>query len=918
MARLVISQNERLLLHLADLDRFRDDAEVPMAASQEGIAQRLQIQVHNASRALASLQVEGLVADRLAHVRGAPRRRRAYFLTEKGRQAAQAIRADVTKRSVVLEHDGKVQEIPFEEAVRRASSAVGITSSFTEMIDIARANDVITLESMKKPRDAPISSVFIVRAHGKPKVDSFFGREAERGIVSDALAGKDTRAILIWGMPGIGKSTLASKVFDESSGKRSMFWYSFRDWDTEASFESALIDFLTACGRHSVASASKRGGPVTELFVPLVNDLSGVELVLFLDDVQKPMKQSMAIFQVLLEATRTAKTSRLFLMSRSIPSYFSKTDSGNLAIELSGLDRDSAWKMAQSLNARDTASLIDASHGHPLLLTLMARGVVGESKGDVASFIEREVYSTVTDQERGVLELLSVFRHPIPLEAIDKVDSVVVSGLRQRALLMEQEEGIWTHDLLREFFSSRLSAAAKATLHRNAAAYCEGRRDIEWRLEALFHSVEAGDWEPARLIALSNAQELAKEFPEETLSLVSRIPRGSSAPRDHAELLFMRGQLRESLGHSDQALVDFDESLSLLRAEGDADKRALVLEAVAKTQSQVERLSESLSAHEKALRLYDESGDKEGQAREWMNIGGVYRQRGDHERARDAYSKALSLAAMEEDRPAQAACMNNLAMLDWDEGRLRDAETRLKESVKLAHAVRDHAGEARSLENMAELYRVQLRLAETTSLLLESSEAFRRAGELVEFKRLQAAGAASIGQQGRHAEGIALCHEVLQRPELRRRKGLFQKSPRHDKGDLALSGTLIDLMRELGDLKGAQKELSRFAAFADELGDANAIAKGLLLQALLHEDSGDLDAAASSMAEAESLLRATGNSEGLIAVHMRWGTVEEKKGNDSEAARHYQEAARHAETINNNYALELALENLESVKKRPT
>jgi tetratricopeptide (TPR) repeat protein/DNA-binding MarR family transcriptional regulator len=918
MARLVVSQNERMLLHLSDLDRFRDDAEVPMAASQEGIAQRLQIQVHNASRALSSLQSEGLVTDRLAHVRGAPRRRRAYFLTENGRQVAQAIRADVSKRSVVLEHDGKVQELPLEEAIRRASSLAGMTPSLTEMIDLARSNDVLTLESLKRPCDAPSSSEFIVRAHGRPKVDSFFGRETERETISDALAGKDIWAILIWGMPGIGKSTLASKLFDELSGKRSMFWYSFREWDTEASFVSALVDFLTATGRNNVAAVAKRGGPVAELFVPLVNDLSGVELMLFLDDVQKPTKQSMAIFPVLLEAARTARTSKLFLMSRSTPPFFSKADSGNLAIELSGLDRDSAWKMAQSLNAHDTVRLIDASHGHPLLISLMARGTVGESKGDVASFIEREVYSTITDQERGVLELLSIFRHPVPLEAIDKVNYTVLSGLRQRALLMEQEDGIWTHDLLREFFSSRLTAAAKATLHRRAATYCEGRHDIEWKLETLYHSVEAGDWESARSIALSNAQELAKEFPEETLSLVSRIPRGSSTPRDYAELLFMRGQLQESLGHAEQALVDFEESLSLLSVEGDADKRALVLETVAKLQSQAERLSESLSAHEKALHIYEGSGDKEGQAREWMNIGGVYRKRGDHPRARDAYSKALSLATMEEDRPAQAACMNNLAMLDWDEGRLRDAEMGLKESVKLAHAVRDHAGEARSLENLADLYRAQLKLGETTILLLESSEAFRRAGEIVEFKRTQAACAASLGEQGRYSEGIVLCSKVLERPELRRRKGLFQKSPRHDKGDIALSGTLIDLMRGSGNLKGAQRELARYTSMADELGDSTAVAKGKLLRALVHEDSGDLDSAAHSLGEAEALLRATGNSEGLIAVHMRRGTVEEKRGNDPEAARHYQEAARHAETVNNNYALELAFENLDSVKKRPT
>src|SRR4030042_1455120 len=106
MARLVISQNERILLHLAEFDRYRDEAEVPMGVSQEGISERLQTQVHNASRALASLQAEGLVFDRLSHVRGAPKRRRAYFLTEKGRQAAQTIRADVGRRKGGFGGDG--------------------------------------------------------------------------------------------------------------------------------------------------------------------------------------------------------------------------------------------------------------------------------------------------------------------------------------------------------------------------------------------------------------------------------------------------------------------------------------------------------------------------------------------------------------------------------------------------------------------------------------------------------------------------------------------------------------------------------------------------------------------------------------------------------------------------------------------
>ncbi|MGQ9587430.1 MAG: hypothetical protein ACUVT7_03500, partial [Thermoplasmata archaeon] len=213
------------------------------------------------------------------------------------------------------------------------------------------------------------------------------------------------------------------------------------------------------------------------------------------------------------------------------------------------------------------------------------------------------------------------------------------------------------------------------------------------------------------------------------------------------------------------------------------------------------------------------------------------------------------------------------------------------------------------------LFRVQVRLSEMTNLLLESSEAFRRAGELVEFKRLQAACAESLGEQGRYGEGIAMCQRALEKPELRRRPGLFQRSPRFDNGDLALSSTLVDLLRGSGDFKGAMKEISRYAEMASAIDDPSSIAKGSLLRSLVFEDSGDLESAAKALEEAEAVLRSAGNSEGLVAVHMRRGIVEEKKGDDATAAKHYAEAARHAELINDTRAHALALENLRLVKE---
>jgi len=916
MPRLVLSQNERILLHLFELDRYKDEVDVPMVACQEGIADKLGTQVFNASRALSSLESEGLVLDRLAHVRGAPKRRRAYFLTEKGRAAARSIRSDVGKRIVVIEHAGKSQELPVEDAVRRLTSVLGRPVSLFEIVELGREFETI-LSSALAGTSQPVSASreFAVMAHGRPKVESFFGRESELRLLEDSIAGKDVATILLWGMPGIGKSTLASRLYENLSGRRSMFWYSFREWDTEGSFLFSLVDFLSAAGRNSASAAFRRGAARAELYLPLLNDLADSGLVLFLDDVQKPAKDVTSVVQILVEAAKSSGGSKVILISRTVPPFFSRTAPGDLTIELAGLDRDSAWRLAQSLNVKDGVRLIEESHGHPLLLNLMARRGVGQAKGDVVSFIEREIQSSLSSDEMRVLELLSVFRHPVAVDALKIANYEVIAGLRNKALVVEQEEGIWTHDLLREFFVSHMTSEVKSSLHHVAAEYCERQEGIEWSLEALYHWANTGEWRSATRVAAARAVELEKEFPRETHALLSRVDLKKLAPREGAELAFIRGQIGESLGMREAALADLETSLLLL-GETDPAKRALVLGELATLQSQSQRWNESLSTHQNALRIYERSGDREGQIREWMNIGGVHRKKGDHAGARDAYDKALSLSTKSEDRQSQAACLNNIALLEWDQAKFGDSELRMKESVMLAHAVKDNDGEAHGLENLANLYRTTGRLADAANVLLESAEAFKRAGDVSESKRLHAASAEVLGMLGRYSQGIDLCEKTLLRADLRRSRGLFQKSPGYDAGDVALSSVLVELFRASGDLKRAQKELTRYDTIAASMDDHMLRARGRLMLAIIQEDSGNLEGSAKSLSEAEAILRTVGSHEGLIAVHMRAGVISEKLGDESGALRHYEEAARHAEMCGDKRALELAKENIKSMQVR--
>jgi len=916
MVRLVISPNERIILHLLEIDKHRDSLEVPIDASQEGMVQRLDIQVHSISRSLASLQIEGIVYDRLAHVRGAPKRRRAYFLTEKGRQMAQNIRSDIAKRRVTLEHSGVVEEMTLEEATRKIFSLMGTAPSLVDITNVARANDTIRTSELPKPAaKEDRERQYVERSHGRPRVDVFFGRDRELKLLEDAVSNRETSVILIWGLPGIGKSTVASKLFNGLSGKHSLFWYTFHEWDSEVSFLTLLAEFLAAIRRNGTSSAMARGAGIAELYQPLADDLAGSDVVVILDDVQKPQKPPTMLLSILSEAARSSASAKLLLVSRAIPDFFSRAAPGNMSLELSGLDRESAWHLASSLHAKDTLKVVEESRGHPLLLSLMSRSGVGASRGDVTSFIEREVYSSLSRDERVALELLCVFRHPVSLDSLPGVENSVVAGLKQKALILEEEEGVWIHDLLREYFQSHMSPDSKQTAHLSAAAYCGRKTGIEWALESLYHSVEGGDWNGAKTVALSDASELGREFPEQTLSLISEIPRNALADADRAEILFMRGQLNEALGSREQAFSDFEESLALLRSDRDSDRRAVVLEAVGRLQSEIERWSESLGVHKKALLLHEKSGDKAGQTREWMSIGGVLRRKGDFRGARDAYSKAMALASMREDRSAQAACLNNMGLLEWDEGNLKEAEARLKESVNLSHTVNDHRGEAEGLENLAFLHGSQMRQTKMTDLLLEAYEAYRRAGELSESKRVRAACADALGDQGRYPEAIQLCESSLRTPELRKRRGLFQRGPVYDYGDVALSSSLVDLYRRSGELKKASHALDRYTDISNSLSDQNLVAKGRLMSAMISEDAGDLESAVRSLAEAESVLRSTGNSEGLIAVHMREGIVEEKLGRYSDAERHYEEAIRHADAAGNKGARAVALENLANVRK---
>ena len=253
---------------------------------------------------------------------------------------------------------------------------------------------------------------------------------------------------------------------------------------------------------------------------------------------------------------------------------------------------------------------------------------------------------------------------------------------------------------------------------------------------------------------------------------------------------------------------------------------------------------------------------------------------------------------------------NNLAILEWESGDLRKAEAALKESISEATSARDAVGEGIGESNLADLYLIQLREKESENLRLESAETFRRAGDIVQYKKIKARWAREMIGVGRSGEAKGVLEKVIRdsgrsiRPIRSRRPGNI------DDGDLALLMALIEAYRGSGDREKAMRAVETLSQLAKDMEREDLEAQAEMEASLNEEIFGDLAASLSHLKKAEGILREQGNSEGLGAVYLRSGMIRLQLGEKDGALVDLREAARHAERSANVIAYAASLEEL--------
>ena len=626
MLRLTVK--ERILLHLFEFTKFAESIDVTQAITQTGIATATRIEVQHVMQYTRPLLKEGLVRERLAHIKGSSRRRKVYDLTDSGKMAAVRLR-EVVKSEVVRVRDSSgTREAPIAEVLKQA----GPGTSLVEIVRQAMDPGVVDLAALPAAAGEPVP--LVARLADAPRISRFVGRHAELGRLTTAAG--ETRVFVIRGVAGIGKSYLAAKACDDLRGTRSLFWHRVRPWDTRQSILAAIAEFLAAAGRPGLRSVL-RGGETGRIDDVLRRELPGSRGFIVFDDAQEASSEVLALFAFLREILADAPDLRMLVLTRRKLPFYDRRDVliGGVVdeIDLGGLDADDiATFMGRSAEAPILVDVGRRLGGHPLSLELIrstGSSARDRGMGDVQRFIEEEIYRELSDSERTVMKAASLYSIAVPREVLLSLPSTshdILLSLENRALLRRVgDESYEVHDTIRDFFARILTPAERESLGATAT---EQLRHLAVRAHQEGDLVLCID-------CLSNA--------------LAVLPPGADDP-----------DLWEFLGDSQGRIGDLPAALTAwrqaIRPPEDAERLARVhrkMAASLEDRGDITSASTEVETGRKAL------GETLSAERGWLDVirCRIAYRLADWEQARDAGESALETFEAFDVRPGQARAL---------------------------------------------------------------------------------------------------------------------------------------------------------------------------------------------------------------------------------------------------------------------
>jgi hypothetical protein len=122
-----VTVKEKILIHLFNFSKFRDDFEVPQKVTQDGMAKVIGVRRSHIASALKDLKALEFVEEKKTRIEGNDRRKNAYFLTPSGEIESVKIKDTVLEKevSITLE-DGTSKDVKISEIGKNIEKKMGL------------------------------------------------------------------------------------------------------------------------------------------------------------------------------------------------------------------------------------------------------------------------------------------------------------------------------------------------------------------------------------------------------------------------------------------------------------------------------------------------------------------------------------------------------------------------------------------------------------------------------------------------------------------------------------------------------------------------------------------------------------------------------------------------------------------------
>ncbi|MBD2359744.1 tetratricopeptide repeat protein [Anabaena minutissima FACHB-250] len=607
---------------------------------------------------------------------------------------------------------------------------------------------LVHLESSTK-----VESPGVLKAGNPGKSLAYWqGRTTEIAQIQQWLTDNNTFLIGIEGIGGTGKSTLATKIYDEIAGFPKRFW---ADVSNGASFSDLARQVLTQFGFHIPEKEA-------QLVDALVNCLRSGQFLLIIDNLEsllQPDRQWGSLFYGDFFQTwvESGSNSKVLVTTRERPEL-----KGFQWLSLRGLQVEEGVALLTALGIKgDLKEFVELVDGHPLLLRLVADLLKEEYSQDpdlsrlvdlglgnlrqlltdsqVVGVHRREnvgmvlvldaSFNRLSELQKALLLNISVYRGAIESAAavvmLPGYSAAEIEGelrnIVKRSLLVEKLNGkrrfgfqpvVWEY--------VRYQAGDQSEAHQRAIDYYGSiakqppwttKDDVKEYLEIFDHFYQLQDYNSA-FDALEGCYDFLSlrgyyiDLVELYGQLVSKWAEiGDRGNWKYGNSLVLLGNSYKSLGQYQQAIEFFQQSLEIFREISHRLGEANSLNNLGSAYRSLAQYQQAINFYQQSLEIYREISHRNGEGKSLNNLGNVYHSLGQYQRAIEFFQQSLEIKRERSDRNGEGKSLNNLGNVYNSLGEYQRAINFHQQSLEIKRERSDRNGEAASLNNLGVAYR---------------------------------------------------------------------------------------------------------------------------------------------------------------------------------------------------------------------